>query len=73
MKNSAIANSINKIAILVLLSGSLVYHVKECFAAKEAKTPLFKQGFSTAEFTTAFLPSPSFSYLIASNKSFIKP
>jgi hypothetical protein len=72
MKNAGIANSVNKIALLILLSGSLVFHVKECFAAKEAKTPVVQRGFSTTEFTTAFLPS-SFSYLISTNKNFTKP
>ncbi|HVF81987.1 MAG TPA: hypothetical protein VM884_08640 [Flavisolibacter sp.] len=75
MKNSVIADSFNKIAILVLLSGSLVYHVKECFRAKEASTQLFNKSLSisTADFTNHSLPSSTFSYLFLSNKNFIKP
>lgn len=72
MKNSVIAGSINKIAILILLSGSVVYHVMECLDAKENKGSIFKEdlSFSTTVLTNTLSSSPSFPFIILADRKF---
>jgi hypothetical protein len=75
MGNSVIANNPNKIAIAFLLSGSLVYHVKECINARESKSPFPEPGLhlSSAAFTNTLYGSPGFPSIVLSTKIFIKP
>ncbi|HZH64687.1 MAG TPA: hypothetical protein VEY10_07315 [Flavisolibacter sp.] len=73
MKNSATANTINKIAIAVLLTGSLVFHVRQALSGINTNTNFPKPATIKPAKAANLLPSSELSFSFLSSRNFFKP
>lgn len=68
MRKSIVSHYINKVALITLLTGSLVYHVTEAFKEKNDELVNSSKQLYSSEIITKHLPLSNFTFIVFRKK-----